>query len=274
MKFFEEEIKVYRGTYPPPPDRLTYPNIPVHQIMLNVEGLGIVEGRIDGGRLRKGFSAPGIFTFVRANQTQEWLWGHYAKLLILEFAPNLLNKIAVESFDITSEKVELIEPFTINIPLLQQIVLALDNESKESNHLNRLYFESLQNTFLLHLLRHHCNLKITNPNLSSGLTQLQLKEVVEYIDSNLSQNLGLAELATIIRVSPPHFGRLFKQSVGVSPYQYVLKCRIQRAKKLLAEGKLTLGQISTTLGFYDQSHFSKAFRKAVGVTPRQYQKHI
>ena len=274
MESFEGEIKLYSGTYPPPPDRLTYANIPVHQIMLNVAGLGVVEGRIDGGKLQTGFSEPGIFTFVRADQTQEWLWNHHAKLLIVEFAPTLLNKIAVEGFDTTPEKVELLDRFTINEPFLQQIVLAIDNEIKESAPLNRLYFESLQNTFALHLLRHHCNLKITNPNLSGGLTHLQLKQVIEYINSNLSQNLGLAELATIIRVSPPHFGRLFKKSMGVSPYQYVLKCRIQRAKKLLAEGKMTLGQIAQTLGFYDQSHFSRVFRKAVGVTPRQYQKHL
>ncbi|MDJ0571051.1 MAG: AraC family transcriptional regulator [Pleurocapsa sp. MO_192.B19] len=274
MKFFQEEIKVYRGKYPPPPDRLTYPSVPVHQIMLNVGGSSVLEGRLDGGRLQTGFSAPGIFTFVRANQTQEWLWNHYAELLMLEFSPKLLDKIAAEGFELTPEKVELLDRFTINAPLLQQIVLAIDDESKESASLNRLYFESLQNTFLLHLLRHHCNLKIINPNLSSGLTQLQRREIIDYINSNLAQNLGLAELATIIRVSPPHFGRLFKQSMGVSPYQYVLKCRIQRAKKLLAEGKITLGQIAQTLGFYDQSHFSRVFRKAVGVTPRQYQKDL
>lgn len=274
MKSFEQAIKIYRGTYPPPPDRLTYPSVPVHQIMLNIAGSSVLEGRLDGGRLHAGFSAPGSFTFVRANQTQEWLWNHYTELLMLEFSPALLDEIAVEGFDITPDKIELIDRFAIADPLLQQIVLAINSESKEPHPLNRLYFESLQNTFLLHLLRHHGNVKITNPNLSSGLTHLQVQEVLDYINSNLSRNLGLAELATIIRVSPPHFGRLFKQSMGVSPYQYVLKCRIQQAQKLLTEGKLTLGQIAQTLGFYDQSHFSRAFRKAVGVTPRQYQKYL
>lgn len=128
--------------------------------------------------------------------------------------------------------------------------------------------------FLLHLLRHHCNLKITNPNLSSGLTQLQIKEIIDYINTNLSEDLGLTELAKIIQVSPPHFGRLFKQSMGVSPYQYVLQCRIKQAKKLLGKGKLTQVEIAQTLGFYDQSHFSRVFRKAVGVTPRRYQNNL
>lgn len=273
MKPFGEKIKIYRGTYPPPSDRLTYPSVPVHQIMLNVAGSSILEGRLDGGKMQTSFSAPGSFTFVRANQTQEWLWNNYAELLMLEFSPKLLDEIAVEGFELASE-IELLDRFAIEAPFLQQIVLAIDNESKKSASINRLYFESLQNTFLYNLLCHHCNLKIVHPNLSSGLTRLQLKEIIDYIDSNLSQNLGLAELATIIRVSPAHFGRLFKQSMGVSPYQYVLDCRIQRAKKLLAERKISIGQIAQISGFYDQSHFSRVFRKAVGVTPRQYQRHL
>ena len=274
MKSFEGKIKLYSGTYPPTSDRLTYTDIPAHQIMLNVSGLGVVEGRIDGGKLQTGYSAPGIFTFVRANQTQEWLWNHHASLLIIEFAPALLNKTAIEGFDTDPNRIEFLDRFTINEPFLQQIVLAIDNESRESAPFNRLYIESLQNTFALHLLRHHCNLRVTNPNLSSGLTRSQLKQTIEYINSNLSQSLGLTELATIVRVSPPHFCRLFKQSMGVSPHQYVLSCRIQEAKKLLDENKMTLGQIAQAVGFYDQSHFSRVFRKAVGVTPRQYQKGL
>lgn len=274
MKSSEPQLKIHRGNYPPPPDRLVYPGVPVHQVMVNVTGSSVLEGRLDKGKLQTGFSSPGSFTFIRANQTQEWLWTDYAELLMLEFSPKLLDKVAVEGFELIPEKLELIPRFTINDALLQQIVLAIENEILESAALNRLYFESLQNTFLLHLLRHHCNLKITNPNLSSGLTQSQLKEIIDYININLSKNLGLTELAKIIQVSPPHFGRLFKLTMGLSPYQYVLQCRIQQAKKLLAKGKLTQVEIAQTLGFYDQSHFSRVFRKAVGVTPRQYQNNL
>lgn len=66
---------------------------------------------------------------------------------MLEFSPTLLDNIASEGFELIPEKLELISHFTINDSFLQQIVLAIENEILESTALNRLYFESLQNTF-------------------------------------------------------------------------------------------------------------------------------
>ena len=181
------------------------------------------------------------------------------------------DRVAAEGLSITSE-IELCDRFVARDPLLRQIVLAIYRESIEPTPPNRLYLESLQNTLMLHLLRHHCHLKTVEPNLNSGLSSSQLQKIIEYIDANLSQDLKLTELAQVINVSPPHFGRLFKQSLGISPHQYVLQRRIKKAKTLLVQGKLPVKQIVQTLGFYDQSHFSRVFRKYVGVTPKQYQK--
>ena len=273
MDSLTEEFKVYRGKYAPPSDRIYYPSESVHQIMLNQTGSNIVERRLDWGKWHTNSSYPGSFTFVRAEQSQEWFWTNRVGMVMIELTPTLLEKVAAEGLSITSE-IELCDRFVVSDPLLRQIVLAIYQASKKSHPLNSLYLESLQNTFMLHLLRHHCNLKVIEPNLSSGLSKLQLKEIINYIDTNLSQNLGLTELARVIQVSPPHFGRLFKQSMSISPHQYVLRCRIEKAKLLLAEQKFPVKQIAQALGFYDQSHFSRAFRQSVGITPKQYQQKL
>ena len=273
MDSLAEEFKIYCGKYAPPGDRQVYPSESVHQIMLNQTGSNIVERRLDWGKWHTSSSYPGSFTFVRAERSQEWFWTNRVGMVMVELTPTLLEKVAAEGLSITSE-IELIDRFVVSDPLLRQIVLAIYQKSKEPHALNRLYLESLQNTLMLHLLRHHCNLKVIEPNLSSGLSKLQLKEIMDYIDTNLSKGLGLAELAKVIQVSPPHFSRLFKQSMGISPHQYVLRCRIEKAKILLAEKKLPVKQIAQALGFYDQSHFSRAFRQSVGVTPKRYQQRL
>jgi len=70
-----------------------------------------------------------------------------------------------------------------------------------------------------------------------------------------------------------HFSRLFKQSTGTSPHQYLLSRRLDRAKTLLRQHGTTLADVSTSTGFADQSHFTKVFRRFTGVTPSEYRRH-
>jgi AraC family transcriptional regulator len=92
--------------------------------------------------------------------------------------------------------------------------------------------------------------------------------VVDYIHDNLDQHLTLAELAFIAKMSIYHFSRTFKLFAGITPHQYVLNARVERAKDLLIQGKLSLSEIATRVGFFDQSHFTRAFKRSVGTTPQ------
>jgi AraC family transcriptional regulator len=86
--------------------------------------------------------------------------------------------------------------------------------------------------------------------------------------------LHLAELANLVQMSPYYFSRLFKQSIGVTAHQYVIQCRIEKAKQLLKTQDLSLTYISQQVGFHDQSHFSKTFCKIVGLTPKKYRDRL
>jgi AraC family transcriptional regulator len=94
--------------------------------------------------------------------------------------------------------------------------------------------------------------------------------VLEYINANLSDNLELSVLAKVAGVNLYHFAKAFKQSIGESPHQYVLRMRIERAKTFLREARLPVIEASARTGFVDQSHFSKVFRRMVGVAPSAY----
>jgi AraC family transcriptional regulator len=71
-----------------------------------------------------------------------------------------------------------------------------------------------------------------------------------------------------------HFSRLFKQSTGLSPYQYVTNSRIEKAKRLLVQTEEAINQIGQQVGFPNQSHFTNVFRKAMGVTPKAYREKV
>ena len=103
-----------------------------------------------------------------------------------------------------------------------------------------------------------------------GLPPRALRRVREFIEAHLEENISLQVLAVIVGLSMSHFARAFKQSEGVTPHDYVLRCRVRRAQELLADTELPLSEIAIAVGFADQSHCARRFREHVGLTPSRY----
>lgn len=148
-------------------------------------------------------------------------------------------------------------------------------ELETRSYCGRLYGESLALAFALHLVESHRDRPEKLPRPIGRLAARQLKAGVEYIHDHLDEDLSLINLAEQLNLSSFHFARLFKNSLGVSPHQYILQNRIDRAKKLIATSTdSNLTEIGLRVGFFDQAHFTKAFKRTVGVTPRSFLKQV
>jgi AraC family transcriptional regulator len=77
-------------------------------------------------------------------------------------------------------------------------------------------------------------------------------------------------MAGVLNLSQYHFCRLFKQSTGITPHQYLTRCRIDRAKQLLLKTELTITEVAFEVGFTNHSSFTRLFRQYVGVTPKVF----
>ncbi|WP_439408629.1 helix-turn-helix domain-containing protein [Bradyrhizobium sp. DASA03076] len=106
-----------------------------------------------------------------------------------------------------------------------------------------------------------------HPNLLSGR---QMARIREFVDANIDSDIRLDQLAELCGRSTEYFVRLFKATNGVSPYQYVLNLRIERARTLLADETLSLAEIALACGFSHQEHFTRMFRRFTGITPGRY----
>ncbi|MGF1478586.1 MAG: helix-turn-helix domain-containing protein [Cyanophyceae cyanobacterium] len=109
-------------------------------------------------------------------------------------------------------------------------------------------------------------------DISTKLSPSELACVFQYISSNLGQKISLSNLADAVNRSPYHFTRLFKQATGFTPYQYVIQCRIERAKQLLRETDLAIALIAQQVGFSSHGSFTKAFRKHTNLSPKVYRR--
>lgn len=105
-----------------------------------------------------------------------------------------------------------------------------------------------------------------------GLAPWQVRKVIAHIEANLDTSIRSSELAAIARLSPCHFSRVFRDSFGCSPLEYVMRRRVEHAQGLMLSTDAPLCQIALDCGMADQAHFSRLFRRYVGETPRSWRR--
>jgi AraC family transcriptional regulator len=139
---------------------------------------------------------------------------------------------------------------------------------------NRLYAEALSVVLAHELFRLNDSIALSPSPVRGGLANWQHRLVTKYIEENLPNDISIAELAELVRLSPYHFCRIFKQSFGEPPHCYHTHRRIERAKALLANSSLSITEIALGVGFSETSSFSSAFRRVTKSTPTGYRRSL
>jgi AraC family transcriptional regulator len=221
-----------------------------------------------GTRVRRGISYPGGISLEPKELESTYFWQETpAIVLYLYLAPSLVEQVVVEMGRHDPTHVEMVKQFNIHDPLIEQIGLSLVGELESGGVAGRVYAESLVRTLVLHLLRLSSTASLMPVPSQRNLTQRQLSIVRDAIYDRLDQDIPLKDLAASIGMSVSHCCRLFKQSTGLAPHQYVITCRVERAKSLLLKEERTIAQIAHAVGFADQSHLNHHFKHLLGIPP-------
>jgi AraC family transcriptional regulator len=139
---------------------------------------------------------------------------------------------------------------------------------------NRLYIEALWLVLVHELIRLNRGAARGEAPLRGGLAAWQQRIGTEYLEEHLAEQIPLATLAGLARLSTYYFCRAFKQSFGIPPHRYHINRRIEKAKIMLAARKHSVTEIGATLGFSDTSSFTGSFRKSAGQTPSSYRRSL
>ncbi len=119
------------------------------------------------------------------------------------------------------------------------------------------------------LLQRHSDSSL--PARTIGNEIAAVKRAREYLNDNFSKNISLEAVAKVAYLSPFHFLRAFRKTVGLPPHEYLINLRIQRAKHLLMQGR-PLSHVAYETGFFDQSHFNRHFKRLIGLPPGRFLK--
>lgn len=235
-----------------------------HQIVTNEF---IVEGRLQRQQYHLNHQNISIFP---ANRLYKIYLDKSLEFIHLYLEPEFVSHVAHETID--PERVEILfEPKKEDL-LIYQMCLALKADLDADGSGNGFYADAIATTLSAHLLRHYSTNQYQFREYEDGLSKYKLRTVFDYINEHLCEKITLTELARELDMSHFYFSRLFKISTGITPHQYLIQQRIERAKQLLRQPDKTIADVAMDCGFANPSHFAKHFRKYTGVTPKQFRK--
>ncbi len=252
------------------PENINIPYLEDDVFGLLLEGSARVRLRLSDGIAVNKYVGPQSLQLIPRHSEFVGRWDSAWTYAVLRLNRQFVIETAAAIQGGDPARIELLPTFYFSDPLLYALGVELCNETRSANPLGPLYVESLTNTLTLYLLRHYSTGRVVREPSSSRLTPAQLRMVDEYIHAHLDQKISLADLATCLHLSVPHFERMFRATTHRPPYHYVLELRLERARVLLERTHLPLAEVAHQCGFSSQSHFTAHFTRHVGVSPARF----
>ena len=255
-----------------PPSDINMPPMNYHIIAFHYKPpVGLLRHRC-GGKWVEGTMLQNDITFVPAFRDNQWQFdGEFPNCFHILLDDSFLTQTALSSFDIEINYENFIDSFQVQDVQLQKFAELLHLELINNGKHGPIFTEGLTNALAIYLISQFSNRQPKNHTSSGSLTNRQFNQTVDLMQDQLGEKLSIQKMAQNLHLSPYHFSRLFRHCTGISPYQYLMSLRLEKAKSLLVtKPEKSLASIAQIVGFADQSHFASQFKKRFDVTPRDY----
>lgn len=199
-------------------------------------------------------------------------WFQDVDFLLISLNSDIFKKVCGDSTNCDS--IEIIPQRGVDDSQIFYLGMVLKAEITAGCPSGNTFAESIANALTVRILKNYSLVKPKITQSEIKLSQRQLQQVIDYIHDNLALKLSLEKLANLVNMSSYNFCRWFKNSTGISPHQYIIQCRIKRAKFLLAYTKLSLVEIALNIGCSSQTNFTVLFKKHMGITPKAYRNQL
>src|SRR5262249_37676641 len=232
--------------------------LPQLMLALMLEPARTVTGRLDGGRECSGRGAPfGIF-IVPPGRSHWCAWTGSNTFLAL-FLDREAMVQAVRDDGLEPDRLEIAYRFLASDPDLASLALSLHDQLLDPDAEDRLYVDTLSVQLAVHMLCRHGTTPLRLRSYRGGLSRAKMRTVLDYLNGHLGRNVHLAELADLVEMSPFHFLRLFRESSGLTPHQYLVHRRVEVARSLLRRDDLSLAQVAHPPAFSHPTPFPPPF---------------
>jgi AraC family transcriptional regulator len=154
--------------------------------------------------------------------------------------------------------------------VMHGLALALSNSLELAHERSALFVDHIALAFYAHVTDSYGNIIVPDAAVPGQLAPWQLRRSIEFIAAHLDGDPTIGQLARQCGLSSGYFARAFRRTTGVTPHQWLIRKRVERAQELLLRGQMGLAEIAVICGFVDQSHFSRVFVKFGGISPGRW----
>jgi AraC family transcriptional regulator len=214
---------------------------------------------------------PGHFDFFPGREGLDVNLGGSIETMHLYLRRSVVDAVIEDMLGEDPNEFRLRPVFNGSDSFLEQMGACIRGALNDRSRANALYVEQMSWTLAAHLVRNHCR-KMAPASATGGLSQQQLRRVIDFIEANMEKPLDLRDLAAAACLNSVYFGRQFKRTTQLSPHQFIIQRRLERAKTLLATTAQPIADIAAGCGFCHQEHLTRLFRSRCGITPWAYRK--
>ena len=258
LEFFEAE-----------PGEMPYEVFSQHHILINLRDVPHrVENWRDGEHRDFTYHKNEIVV-TPAGVKSGWKWHEKSKCIVITLEPVKLEKFAQSELGVLLGEKQLKDiPQFIDEDISRAAVMLM--EALKSDLGSDVMFESFARVFLTKLIQKYGLEREDDITFNKGFTSKHYKRVLDYIGQNYGEDINVDTMAATAGLSTAHFSRLFKQTIGQSPHQFLMAFRIEQAYKMLADLDYPMIDIAHGCGFSDQAHFSRVFKQITGQNPKKW----
>jgi AraC family transcriptional regulator len=213
----------------------------------------------------------GTVSICRFNESRRFEMGNSAKFAVVQLRPEVLEQVQHDS---PRQRIDLQAHDVLQDSTLRRLLKILLREKRNAFPSGFLFLDSVATALASYLVRHYSVVSSIERSFSGGMTPSILRRCVEFIETHLERELHLSELANEAGFSTSHFIRSFRQITGKTPHQYLLRRRVERAKSVMRDRRVSLTEVALASGFADQHHLARIFRRMTGLTPSSYRRSL
>jgi AraC family transcriptional regulator len=258
---------------PPQRDSVRSEHGSYHGLLLATGYVENAKDRLEGGDVHFDTIRPGdlhIYSLARNEQPHRSRWHSPLSFVSVMLRPTAVAD-ACRAAGLDYDATTFADAFFADDPLLTQLIRQLSTELRGPTAAP-LYTDQLLHTMAAHLVRYYTHEPVNTQQSPGGLPPTRLRRVKDYIDAHLDQDLSLDTLASVACYSTSHFSHAFKESTGQSPYQYVIRRRMDEAlHQLQSHPHRRISTVGRNVGYSSPSHFSRQFKAYHGVPPSRCQ---
>ena len=252
------------------PDQMPEDVFKEHHVLLNLQTIPHRVQNWRDGELRDFMFHKDEIIVTPAGMRSGWQWYATSDVIVITLDPAKVERFAQSELGMLLDPQQFRDLPQFSDPDLCTAGVILRDALESTDMSSVVMFEAMSRVFLVKLLQKYGKRRIEDVQLSSRFTSRHYQRVLTFVQNRLDQTITVEQLATEAGMSPSHFARMFKETLGTTPMQYVMAYRIEQAMKMMQDQQRPLGDIALECGFSDQAHFTRSFKQVVGQTPKAY----